>query len=169
MATQGCAAVGTRERWKGVLGLGGEPSRLGKQVFEAARQRSDGLAVMCQEILAAGRWEYFTGDLSRKAAYVATPITSDDPDPLWIEWFYVLDPETSSLHVLRSVLVKSSYERREGEHPWQRDDGAWEYGHTAAKLVEIATLYMDRPPPEWTILDAARAPVINRVITTRGE
>jgi hypothetical protein len=75
-------------------------------------------------------------------------ITNLDPDPLFIEWVYVIDPEERTITVLRSQSDKKT--RGEvREEPILRDDGYWDYGHCAFRHVEVAKFNVDGAEPNW--------------------
>jgi hypothetical protein len=80
-------------------------------------------------------------------------ITSENPDPLFIEWVYVIDPEHRTMDILTCV----SDERTDGPvrtgPPILRPDGYWDYGHCAYKHVRIARISLDRQQPDWNLLE----------------
>jgi DNA-directed RNA polymerase subunit RPC12/RpoP len=75
-------------------------------------------------------------------------ITNLDPDPLFIIWVYVIDPEERTMTVLRSQSDKKT-KGEIREEPILRDDGYWDYGHCAFRHVEVAKFSVDGPEPNW--------------------
>ena len=80
-------------------------------------------------------------------------IGSDNPDPLFVEWVYVIDPEERTI----TVLAHQSDKKTEGkvrEEPIKRDDGFWDYGHCAYQHIEVAKIDLDGAEPDWELLEA---------------
>ena len=80
-------------------------------------------------------------------------ITSDNPDPLFIEWVYIIDPERRTMVILAHQSDKKTKgDVREGE-PVLRDNGYWDYGHCAYRHIEVARIELDGPEPDWKSLE----------------
>jgi hypothetical protein len=81
-------------------------------------------------------------------------ITSENPDPLFIEWVYVIDPEHRTVDILAHV----SDEKTDGPvrmgSPVLRSDGYWDYGHCACKHIKIARISLDGREPDWNLLQS---------------
>jgi hypothetical protein len=73
-------------------------------------------------------------------------ITSDDPDPLFIEWVYVIDPDRNAVHVLSSKgrPVKNGQHR---ERPIIAN-GKTDYGSSVYWHEPIVTLSLN-DKPDW--------------------
>ena len=90
-------------------------------------------------------------------------ITSDAPDPLFIEWVYVIDPETRTLHVLSSNgKAKLQSTPRSGDWCTSKSNGRWDYGHCvywhepvgSFLIVSPDPLPILCPEPNWEALEA---------------
>jgi hypothetical protein len=80
-------------------------------------------------------------------------ITSEYPNPLFIEWVYVIEPATKKMVVL--------YHVRDPLHPegspildeeYKRPDGFWEYGHCAYRHELMAVIDLDGSESDWGAL-----------------
>lgn len=94
--------------------------------------------------------EYHSHALDGGKSVEDTYVTSEDPDPLFLEWVYVLDPSSRSLEILTHRGTSSN--GRPVDEPWLRDDGYWEYGHCAYRHVRIALVDLDGPEPDWQLI-----------------
>ena len=79
-------------------------------------------------------------------------ITSGNPDPLFIEWVYVVNPKKRTLAVLSSrsdgkTPTKAAAVKKGG--PTLRKDGYWDYGHCAFRHVKVAEISLDGKEPNW--------------------
>ena len=82
-------------------------------------------------------------------------ITSDNPDPLFIEWIYVIDPEAAKFHVLvRSGKSKPSTITLGGEWCVPDGNGRWDYGHCIYWHESVGSFSVDGPEPDWARLEA---------------
>jgi len=82
-------------------------------------------------------------------------ITSENPDPLFIEWVYVIDPDTGTL----SVLGTNGQTRRTvplppGERCRKEPGGGWNYGHCMYWHELVAAFPLTGPEPDWEALEA---------------
>lgn len=82
------------------------------------------------------------GDLTDK-------ITSDNPDPLFIEWVYVVGPEKRTLTVLSNRSDGKTEGAFKKDGPTLRKDGYWDYGHCAFRHVKVAEISLDGREPDW--------------------
>jgi hypothetical protein len=82
-------------------------------------------------------------------------ITSEAPDPLFIEWVYVIEPATMQMAVM-AAMSKPGYKMREvdaGEQPVLSNDGYWHYGHCAYKHVIVTVVGLTGPDPDWAAIE----------------
>jgi hypothetical protein len=77
-------------------------------------------------------------------------ITSDDPDPLFIEWVYVIDPEANAVHVL-SHQGRTVNKGRYREIP-VTTNGKTDYGTSVYWHEPIVTLATN-DKPNWTQIE----------------
>ncbi len=75
-------------------------------------------------------------------------ISEDDPDPLFIEWVYILNPETVSLTILASLCqpVEGKPTRR---LPLHLGNGVWDYGHCVCRHVNMGWIDLLGEEPDW--------------------
>ena len=79
---------------------------------------------------------------------VGPSITSRNPDPLFIQWVYIVNPEKKSL----IILANESDDRTNGafrNYPILRKDGYWDYGHCAFRHRKVAEFPLDGKEPNW--------------------
>lgn len=79
-------------------------------------------------------------------------ITSDDPNPLYIEWVYVIDPERLTM----TVLSSKSDGKTGGDVSQDvrlRDDGFWDYGHCAYRHIPVCEISLDGDEPDWELIE----------------
>jgi hypothetical protein len=150
MSTRGCVAVGIPLKWMGVFNhCDSHPFRLGKEVWHYASD-SRNLALLCEEILRAGRWENFVGN--GDGLLEPDIVTSDNPDPLFIEWVYVIDPDRSMLHVLCNRIVADDWSKPRITPPAMRPGGIVDYGHCACRHILAASVDLGGPGPDWVAI-----------------
>jgi hypothetical protein len=83
-------------------------------------------------------------------------ITSDNPDPLFIEWVYVLDPKTATLHVLsHNGRAKPNGATPEGEWYTPMGKGRWDYGHCVYWHELADSFPIGGSEPNWAKLEAS--------------
>lgn len=95
--------------------------------------------------------EYHEHELEGDTSVEDTHVTSENPDPLYIEWVYVIDPDKESLEILTN-RGKADDIGEPVDEPWLRDDGYWEYGHCAYRHVRIALVNLDGLEPDWELI-----------------
>lgn len=153
MSTRGCVAVGVPLKWKGVYNhYDSYPTHLGEQVWKYASNKRN-LALFCDTILRSGRWEVFLKERDELPDNRLDYITSENPDPLYIEWVYIIDPDRNMLHVLKQAAVGGSdFSRKRPPRPVMLPGRVVDYGHCAYKHVLVASLDLDGPEPDWSKL-----------------
>jgi len=67
-------------------------------------------------------------------------ITSDYPDPLSIEWVYIINPNKETLTVLTSVLDKNFKEGDIKPFPKREKGGWWNYGHCCCRHKKVCEI-----------------------------
>lgn len=100
-------------------------------------------------------------DISSPEEIAKNHITSDDPDPLFIEWVYILNPEKNVIHVLKhqscpDVKLKKPMERNPDgtpkEYTRKLSGGRYHYGHCVYKHVYVGDLTFDKTP-DWDSIE----------------
>ena len=82
-------------------------------------------------------------------------ITSENPDPLFIKWAYVIDPATATLHVLaHNGKSKPTETPLKGEWCRSTGEGRWDYGHCVYWHNLVASFPLNGPEPDWNALEA---------------
>lgn len=85
-------------------------------------------------------------------------ITSENPDPLFIEWVYVVDPATATFHVLsHNGKAKPRSQPRAGELCRKDGNGRWDYGHCIFWHDHVASFPLSGPEPDWQSLESQPA------------
>jgi hypothetical protein len=87
-------------------------------------------------------------------------ITDEHPDPLFMEWVYVIDPEERTMTIFHS-WSKYNYKQKKlkpGEVPPEEEqldkDGYWIYPSGGAyKHVKVLELELDAKEPDWQMID----------------
>lgn len=95
--------------------------------------------------------EYHEHELDGDTSVESTHITNENPDPLFIEWVYIIDPDEKTLKILTN-RGKTSDIGEPVDEPWLRDDGYWEYGHCAYRHARIALVSLDGSEPDWNLI-----------------
>jgi len=67
-------------------------------------------------------------------------ITSDEPDPLFIEWVYIINPIFETITVLHHVSDPRYKGGEVKERPVRKRGGWWDYGHCRYKHIKVATV-----------------------------
>ncbi|MEM3658424.1 MAG: hypothetical protein QXQ66_08445 [Candidatus Hadarchaeum sp.] len=79
-------------------------------------------------------------------------LTSENPDPLFIEWVYVVDPEQRSFDILSSQGVRLDGPVRNG-FAVPRKNGYFDYGHCKYRHVRVARVSLAGEEPNWQLLE----------------
>lgn len=77
-------------------------------------------------------------------------VTSDNPNPLFIEWVYILDEEDCTLTILTGKNNPKA--KKDGEiknEPVKLENGYWNYGHCQYKHIEVAKIDLLGEEPNW--------------------
>jgi hypothetical protein len=141
MSTRGCVAVGNPKLWTGRYNHSDSyPSGLGKEVWGMLKRGMDPADIL----------EEF-GD----------EITSHRPDPLFIEWVYVMDDgdqpygprndERLYLDVLASQGFAKKRVSKSGLTATFKS-GWWDYGTYACRHVLVGRFPLSGPEPDWELL-----------------
>jgi len=149
MSTGGCVAVRRKDGgWVGVYSHADSyPTRLGKEVWNHVRRKN--LKQFAEDLLRFSTWNDYERKFERSSLVY---ITSDNPDPLFIEWVYVVDPERRVI----DILVSQGSKKTVGPirtHPILRDDGYWDYGLCAYKHIRIARVSLKKEP-NWSLIES---------------
>ena len=140
MGTRGCIAVGTIDRWEGIYNhMDSYPSGLGKEVWN--KIRDIGLDAFVEEIRN-------NKDKSR--------VTSENPDPLFIEWVYIINPKTKSLSLLSHRYDDNFVGSEPTKNVKMEEDGWWNYGHCRCRHDLIIQLDINGKEPDWEALEKMR-------------
>jgi len=79
-------------------------------------------------------------------------ITSENPDPLFIEWAYVIDPRQRSMEILTDQGFGTHGPA--GVAPTPAGDGFFDYGHCRYRHVRVARVSLDGEEPNWGFLES---------------
>jgi len=168
MSTRGCVAVGNRRSWKGIYNHSDSyPGGLGRDVFTRARAHAQstayvspraGLQVFGEALFHFTRWETFVTNGS--GHQYTGHIHSTEPDPLHIEWVYVIDSEAEALHVLASKevdpgVVSDWYTPGKpcGPSPRKLKKGVWDYGHCRYRHAHVVSIpFASEAEPNWYMI-----------------
>jgi hypothetical protein len=170
MSTRGCVAVGTIRFWTGLYNHSDSyPGGLGKDVWTLARAHHQGgayvtpeagLRVFGEALLRFTRWENFTTNGSGHDAH--SHISSTAPDPLHIEWVYIIDAEAEALHVLAAMEdektrgdVSPWYTpgKRAADVPRKLPKGLWDYGHCRYRHKRVISIpFAVDATPNWYMI-----------------
>jgi hypothetical protein len=83
-------------------------------------------------------------------------ITSDNPDPLFIEWVYVVEPKARTFFVLsHRGQPTPSGNLPVGESPQPVGNGRWDYGHCIYWHELAGSFPIDGSEPNWAKLEAS--------------
>lgn len=145
MGTRGALAFGNADEWAGVYSHSDSTPRvLGPSIWSVAsaeRARPDGLIELRGRLLASGRVEAF---LAGEVSPEPLPLTNATAEPTHISYVYVIDPLTSTLHVLmgdpRADVIPSDPGALTEPH-------AWHY-------VRLDSYALTGPEPDWTVCGA---------------
>lgn len=155
MGTRGCVAVRSSDGgWLGVYNhFDSYPTGLGPQVWEQVTGKSTGeLRAFALQLLHSGRWEAFVKG-EKASPEQEQYVDSFDPDPLFIEWVYIVDPDRRTLTVLAHQKGPLGHPERRQRELVLRPDGYWDYGHCAYRHVAVATFDLDGPEPDWRAVE----------------
>lgn len=156
MSTRGCVAVGVPLKWEGLYNhCDSYPAGLGVDLWDILRHQRD-LKDFCSRLLRHDSWAGFlAGELGTgyDASLNANHITSENPDPLFIEWVYIIDPERGMLHVMRNHGVgKDDWSKPRIDPPALLPGRIVDYGRFQYKHVLVASLKLGGPDPDWAAL-----------------
>ena len=160
MSTRGAVAIKQDDgSWRGVYNrYDSYPTGLGKELFN--RLKTSKLKEFAKDLLRYNTYKGFReGDLDIGRDY--EPITSDNPDPLWVEWVYVIDVENEKLEVLTGKDITTEVEDNQkvedkpiepDEKPKKIDQG-WHYGHCIFTHEKVAEFDLNKKRLDWGKLE----------------
>jgi hypothetical protein len=143
-------------KWEGVYNhCDSYPIGLGQEVWKIASDEKN-LGLLCERLLQHGSWSSF---LTRDDQEDLDHITSENPDPLFVEWVYIIDPERNMLHVLKNESVGNRLDfSKRSIGPVKLPGRVVDYGHCSYKYVLVASLKLDGPEPDWSKLGCEEEP-----------
>ena len=85
-------------------------------------------------------------------------VTSKNPDPLFMEWVYILDRDDASMTILKSKVVPPENEEMNDVFidQTERDDGKWDYGHCISWHSKIDVVKFDGDCPRWDLMEKSK-------------
>lgn len=152
MSTRGCVAIGMPLEWKGVYNhYDSYPKGLGRDVWNILQHMP--VDVFCDKLLKYESWAAFlAGELQNDYNHNLDQeyITSVNPDPLYIEWVYIVDSKNNMLHVLASKRVGcDDWSKPSLYPPIMRKNRVVDYGRFSYKHILTASVKLDSPEPDW--------------------
>jgi len=170
MSTRGCVAIKRDDGWVGVYNhRDSGPVYLGKKVWSYVQGKN--LKQFAEDLLMFNTWDDYILQMEacshcdkkhgprcieckfrERDSDGLEHIASDDPDPLSIEWVYVVDPERRTIDILTSQKSKRTTCAIRG-YPILRDDGYWDYGHCAYRHARLASVHIDGEEPDWQFFE----------------
>lgn len=77
-------------------------------------------------------------------------LTSDNPDPLFIEWVYVIDPKRAKMRIFgHDSNPKEKGGTVKGGAPTLLKNGYWDYGHCQYKHKLVVEIDLLGKEPDW--------------------
>lgn len=166
MSTRSVVARKTEDSWKGVYcHWDGYPTARGPEIFRILREQffrdpesskwgnaqadpKTAVRAFCDIYIDGhlGGWSSFGDEcychsphfVMRDGAEEKTFATPESSDPLFIEWVYVIDPETQTMEVL------CNYDKL------AKNDGSWQPGQPYEySWKNVATVDLNRDEPDW--------------------
>ncbi len=161
MVTRGCVGIGTLSSWRGIYNHDDSyPKELGKEVWgylqKIIKKNKD--LKNFSDLLGYESW---VGYLHRRKGTRANTyiITSDFPDPFYMEWVYIVDVHNEMFHVLKGEVEWKSKEKisTSEKEITPRFDGTrvWDYGNSICWHALIASFPIRGPEPDWESLQTA--------------
>ena len=78
-------------------------------------------------------------------------ITSENPDPLFIEWVYVVEPKQRTMEIFTNQGFITHGPA--GIEPTLSEDGYFDYGHCKYRHVCVAKVSLDYAEPDWDFIE----------------
>jgi hypothetical protein len=150
---RGCVAVGTIDKWTGVYNKAGSlPSRLGRDSWDILHNIYKGnVNKFTEELLEYERWDDF---VEKKTKMSHEHISSEDPNPLFIEWVYVYNPDEKTFAILATNFKEAS--RNPQVTVEVGKDGFYDYGNVKCKHDLLMLFDIDGKEPDWEAIEKIR-------------
>jgi hypothetical protein len=115
MSTRAAIAVGTPEKWEGIYQhWDGYPAGLGKALWDMAHKK--GVAKIRSDIFNhPGGFSSYPDECychTRKETLADGRLSSENDDPLFIEYVYVISEDNKTMFVLSSEMVGVEYKHK---------------------------------------------------------
>jgi len=88
---------------------------------------------------------------------LTSKVTSENPDPLFIEWIYLLNPKDATISILSRRKDKDFVPGDCKEKYVKDKDGYYNYGHCRAKHGLVILLNVGGKEPDWEAIQKIEA------------
>lgn len=156
MSTRGAVAIRQDDgTWKGVYNrYDSYPTGLGRNLFKVI-DNTGNLEQFAEDLLLYDTWENFVDqdlDIGNRMEHIKS---DKNPNPLYLEWVYVIDVKNKKLKVLtnKDVTDKVGTKDISQEEKPKKVDGGWHYGHCVFKHEKVAEYDLSKGEPDWQKLE----------------
>jgi hypothetical protein len=156
---RGCVAIGSIDKWTGVCSKGwNRPSAMGKSSWKRVSELyNKDIKQFAKKMLLYKTWEDFVDSREVKNNIqwnLKELITSEDCDPLFLDWVYVYNPEDKTLSILNSVFREQHEEPKKNVE--KIENGYYDYGNVKCRHELLMTFDIDGPEPDWEAIEKMR-------------
>lgn len=153
MGTRSCIGYKTPKGWRGIyVHFDGYPTGVGKEVWDFLKRNGvEGFIAFLkshQSGFSSFPEKCYCHNYDNGGSNLKMVISSRRPNPLFMEWLYIVDRETKELTVYTNVVVGVKGKVRLRERYLK--DGVWDYGHCVAKHFKVVSLSLSSDEePNW--------------------